>query len=98
MPCCWLTGTLSVPMSNRRYTAVESQLTTSPWKRRASAMPNALLPVAVGPTIATRRGRAILVPRECPDERQRDKRGKHQQQTDLLCSRRSDHDPAGFSL
>ena len=36
--------------------AVESQLTISPWKRSARAMPSALLPVAVGPRIATSRG------------------------------------------
>ena len=38
---------------------MESQLTTSPSNRRATAMPSALLPVAGGPTTATRRGRAI---------------------------------------
>src|SRR5216683_4757993 len=44
---------LSVPMSNPRYTAVESQLTISPRYRSASARASALFPVAVGPRIAT---------------------------------------------
>src|SRR5712692_1149767 len=44
---------LSVPMSNPRYTAVESQLTISPRYRSASAKASALFPVAVGPRIAT---------------------------------------------
>ena len=35
-------------MSKPRYTAVESQLTISPSKRSASAIPSALFPVAVG--------------------------------------------------
>ena len=43
-------------MSKPRYTAVESQLTISPPYRSASARPSALLPVAVGPRIATARG------------------------------------------
>src|SRR3982751_6405367 len=59
MPRCSCGGTLSVPMSKPRYTAVESQLTISPLKRSASAIPSALLPVAVGPTTATRRGRVL---------------------------------------
>src|SRR3954449_8238377 len=50
-------------MSKHLYTAVESQLTISPLKRCASAMPSALLPVAVGPTMATTRGRGISVRR-----------------------------------
>ena len=41
--------TLSVPMSNPRYTAVESQLMISPLKRLASASARALFPLAVGP-------------------------------------------------
>src|SRR3982751_1148458 len=71
MPRCSCGGTLSVPMSKPRYTAVESQLTISPLKRSASAIPSALLPVAVGPTIATSRGRtargvtAAMRPRRC---------------------------------
>src|SRR5262245_53643724 len=50
-------------MSKRRYTAVESQLIISPLSRWASAMPSALLPVAVGPTMATTRGCRISGPR-----------------------------------
>src|SRR3989304_5972040 len=46
-------------MSNPRYTAVESQATTSPLNRCAKAIPSALLPVAVGPTIATSHGRLL---------------------------------------
>ena len=38
MPCCASGGTLSVPMSKPRYTAVESQATISPSKCRATAM------------------------------------------------------------
>src|SRR5688572_30268095 len=49
-------------MSKPRYTAVESQLTTSPPSRRASAMPSALLPVAVGPSTATSSGRVVTAP------------------------------------
>src|ERR1700694_5641107 len=44
---------LSVPMANPRYTAVGSQLTSSPRYRSASARASALFPVAVGPRIAT---------------------------------------------
>src|SRR5262245_53681039 len=44
---------LSVPMSNPRYTAVESQLMISPPNRSAMASASALLPVAVGPSTAT---------------------------------------------
>jgi len=43
---------LSVPMSNPRNTAVESQLTISPPCRSAKASASALFPVAVGPRIA----------------------------------------------
>src|SRR5256885_12011956 len=50
-------ATLSVPMSNPRYTAVESQLMISPPKRSATASPTALFPVAVGPRIAISRPR-----------------------------------------
>ncbi len=39
-----------------RVLPVESQLTISPSNRSAMAMPSALLPVAVGPTMASRRG------------------------------------------
>src|SRR5689334_17231960 len=49
--------TLSVPISNPRYTAVESQLTISPPYRSASVNPSALFPVAVGPRTATSVGR-----------------------------------------
>ena len=52
MPLREAIGTLSVPMSNPLYTAVESQLTISPRTRSANARAKALLPVAVGPTIA----------------------------------------------
>src|SRR3954471_3978778 len=51
-PRCSSIGTLSVPMSMPRYTAVESHATISPPRRLARARPSALLPVAVGPTIA----------------------------------------------
>src|SRR3954470_12824455 len=47
---------LSVPMSNPRYTAVESQLTMSPPNCSAIASASALFPVAVGPRIATTSG------------------------------------------
>src|SRR5688572_13235175 len=50
-------GTLSVPMSKPRYTAVESQLMISPPRRSASSMPSALVPVAVGPRMASIGGR-----------------------------------------
>jgi hypothetical protein len=40
---------------------VESQLTISPPKRCASAMPSALFPVAVGPTMASNRGPRIIL-------------------------------------
>src|SRR5512145_3128061 len=52
MPCCSPAGTLSVPMSMPRYTAVESHAMISPSNRRARARASALLPVAVGPTTA----------------------------------------------
>jgi hypothetical protein len=51
------TGTLSVPISKPRYTAVESQLMTSPPCLSASSMPSALFPVAVGPRMARIGGR-----------------------------------------
>ena len=54
-------GTLSVPISKPRYTAVESQLMISPPRRRASSMPSALLPVAVGPRMARIGGRRRYV-------------------------------------
>ena len=47
---------MSVPMSKPRYTAVESQLMISPWQRSAIASASALLPVAVGPRMATTSG------------------------------------------
>src|SRR5262249_15385700 len=53
MPRRSASGSLSVPMSKPRYTAVESQLTISPPYRSAIASASALLPVAVGPRIAT---------------------------------------------
>src|SRR5216684_9251038 len=56
MPRCADSGSLSVPMSKPRYTAVESQLMISPSYRSASARASALFPVAVGPRIATTRG------------------------------------------
>src|SRR5213082_1640586 len=56
MPRRSASGTLSVPMSNPRYTAVESQFTISPRNRSASASASALLPVAVGPSTATTSG------------------------------------------
>src|SRR6476469_7606814 len=56
MPRRSANGTLSVPMSKPRYTAVESQLTISPPNRSASASASELFPVAVGPRTATTRG------------------------------------------
>src|SRR5678815_4857164 len=55
MPRCSAVGTLSVPMSMPRYTAVESQAMMTPSNREAIASASALLPVAVGPTTATAR-------------------------------------------
>src|SRR5688572_7546520 len=52
-------GSLSVPMSKPRYTAVESQLMISPWQRSAIARLRALLPEAVGPSTARTRGRTF---------------------------------------
>src|SRR5687768_635406 len=60
MPRRSCSGTLSVPISKPRYTAVESQLMISPLKRSAMAIPRALLPVAVGPRIAIRRRTSSL--------------------------------------
>src|SRR5690242_9224188 len=57
MPRCAAGGTLSVPISKPRYTAVESQLTISPPYCSASASASALLPEAVGPRTASTRGR-----------------------------------------
>src|SRR6185436_14669383 len=78
-------GTLSVPMSKPRYTAVESQLTISPPNRPASDSPRALLPHAVGPSTATTSGRSAgATSAEHVDEDVYDQRRKHDQEPELL--------------
>src|SRR5262245_53221574 len=62
MPRRSSTPSLSVPMSMPRYTAVESQETTSPLNCSASSRPSALLPDAVGPTTATSLVRTTHLP------------------------------------
>src|SRR3954454_24309216 len=99
MPRCSASGTLSVPMSNPRYTAVESQLTTSPPNRCAIAMASALLPVAVGPTIASSRG--VTCERlERPRERDDHQGGERDEQPEALRAGRHycPPPPGGVSL
>ena len=61
-------------------------------------MPSALLPVAVGPTIATSARPRHQRPANARANASADKRSQHQQQPDLLRSRRSDHDPRVFVI
>src|SRR5215471_10318830 len=46
----------AVPMSNPRYSCIESQLTISPLNVSAILSARALLPEPVGPTITAKRG------------------------------------------
>lgn len=79
MPARSEAGTLSVPMSKPRYTAVESQLTISPLNSAASARASALLPVAVGPrTAATNRSATQ------PEHDVHEKSGEEEEKTALL--------------
>src|SRR6478735_5572168 len=56
-PCSSRIG-FAAPMSSPRYTNAESTLTISPPYRAAQARAKAVLPDAVGPAIASARGRA----------------------------------------
>src|SRR5687767_8634921 len=99
MPRRSASGTLSVPISNPRYTAVESQLMTSPPRRSASSMLSALFPVAVGPRMASIGGRpsmlesgALKAGRTSQlEEDQTDDEREEDQQAELLRARRQRH-------
>src|SRR5687767_2833325 len=99
MPRRSASGTLSVPISNPRYTAVESQLMISPPRRVASSMPSALFPVAVGPRMARMGGRPSTVDSGAlragrishPEKDQTDNEREQNQQAQLLRARRQRH-------